>query len=378
MHTTEIFPLDRTRTTLSLNRIRRLALVTDAWKPQTNGVVNTLVRLVKALELAGTEVLVVASEGHRTVPLLSYPEIRIACDPWKAIPRIRAFAPDAVHVATEGPLGFWTVGWLRRQGLRFSTSFHTRYAEYLSARLPVPLAWGYHPVRWFHGRAEHTLVSSQTLLNELRERRVGRRLVHWPRGVDASVFHPARRRGDVYPFPGPIWLYVGRVAVEKSLEDFLKLPLEGTKVVVGDGPAREALQRQFPETVWRGYRFGEDLAAHFASADCFVFPSRTETFGNVILEAMASGLPVASVPAPGPADLIGEGVNGALDEDLLAACRRALPCARDRARASIVHRTLQAGHDVFRAHLVPLHPASPFPDREEFPTSFGMNMAAAV
>jgi glycosyltransferase involved in cell wall biosynthesis len=333
--------------------------------PQTNGVVNTLRRLVRALESMGTEVLVIGPAEHRTVPLLSYPEIRIAYDPWKAIPRIRAFEPDAVHVATEGPLGFWTIGWLRRHGLRFTTSFHTRYAEYLSARLPVPLALGYQPVRWFHQRAEHTLVSSMALLQELQARRVGRKLVHWPRGVDATVFHPGQRRSDVYQLPGPIWLYVGRVAVEKSLEDFLSLPLEGTKVVVGDGPSREALQRQFPDVVWRGYRFGEDLAAHFASADCFVFPSRTETFGNVILEALASGLPVASVPAPGPSDVVVEGVNGALDQDLLQACRRALPCSRERARASILHRTLQAGHDVFRAHLVPLRSRSSFAFAED-------------
>ncbi len=341
---------------------KRLALVTDAWKPQTNGVVNTLVRLVASLEAGGTEVLVISHDAHRTMPLPSYPEIRIACDPWKAIPRLQAFRPHAVHVATEGPLGFWTVGWLRRQGLHFTTSFHTRYAEYLSARSPIPLAWGYRVVRWFHERAEHTLVSSATLLAELQGRRVGHRLVHWPRGVDAEVFHPRHRRGDVYAdLPGPIWLYVGRVAVEKSLEDFLGLPLPGTKVVVGDGPSREPLARQFPDVVWRGYRFGEDLGQHFASADCFVFPSRTETFGNVILEAMASGLPVASVPAPGPADLIAEGVNGAIDDRLLSACERAILCSRERTRASIVHRTLEAGHEVFRAHLVPLRPIRDLP-----------------
>src|SRR6185369_15487655 len=150
----------------------------------------------------------------------------------------------------------------------------------------------------------------------------------------------------------PIWLYVGRIAVEKSLEDFLSLPLPGTKVVVGDGPSREDLQRRFPATVWRGYRYGDDLAAHFASADAFVFPSRTETFGNVLLEAMASGLPVASVPAPGPVDLVHEGVNGAIDDNLHAACLRALHVSRETARASVVGRTLAAGHDVFRAHLV--------------------------
>ena len=211
------------------------------------------------------------------------------------------FAPDAIHVATEGPLGFWTVGWLRRHGLRFTTSFHTRYAEYLSARLPVPLEWGYQLVRWFHERATHTLVSSQTLLAELQTRRVASHLVHWPRGVDATFFDPAHRSDDVYQgLPGPIWLYVGRVAVEKSLDDFLGLPLPGTKVVVGDGPSRADLERRYPEVVWRGYRFGNELAAHFASADCFVFPSRTETFGNVVLEAFASGAPGGVGPGARP------------------------------------------------------------------------------
>jgi glycosyltransferase involved in cell wall biosynthesis len=343
---------------------RRLALVTDAWKPQTNGVVNTLVRLVAFLESQGTEVLVVAPDGHKTVPLPSYPEIRIAYDPWRAVSRIRAFAPDAVHVATEGPLGFWTVGWLRRKGLRFTSSFHTRYAEYLSARLPVPLAAGYALVRWFHEKAEHTLVSSQSLLDELKERRVARHLVHWPRGVDATVFHPEHRRDEVYDgLPGPIWLYVGRVAVEKTLDDFLGLPLPGTKVVVGDGPSRADLERRFPDVVWRGYRYGADLAAHYASADCFVFPSRTETFGNVILEAFASGLPVASVPAPGPIDLVKEGVNGAIDDELMKACLRAVRCARTDARASILSRTLRAGHELFRDHLQPLDPSVIVPDR---------------
>jgi glycosyltransferase involved in cell wall biosynthesis len=336
--------------------LRRLVLVTDAWKPQTNGVVNTLVRLVDYLESQGVEVLVIAPDSHRTLPLPSYPEIRVAYDPWRAIPRIQAFKPDAIHVATEGPLGFWTVGWLRRQGLRFTTSFHTRYAEYLSARVPVvPLEWGYQVVRWFHERAEHTLVSSKTLLEELTERRVARKLVHWPRGVDASLFHPDRKRRDVYQqLPRPIWLYVGRVAVEKTLDDFLKLPLEGTKVMVGDGPSRAELEARYPDVMWRGYRYGEDLAAHFASADCFVFPSRTETFGNVLLEAMASGVPVASVPAPGPVDLVEEGVNGAIDDQLMRACLRAVRCSREKARASILGRTLRAGHEVFRAHLVPM------------------------
>lgn len=337
-----------------IRRKQRLALVTDAWHPQTNGVVNTLSRLVKHLETSGMEVLVVSPEGHRTVPFPSYPEVRVAWDPWKAIPRLRNFEPDAVHIATEGPIGLSVRAWMARRNLCFTTSFHTRFPEYLSARVPVPLDWGYAVERWFHGRAEHTLVGTETLIRELREKRVGRTLVHWPRGVDTDLFRPDRRDIGIYPFPGPVWLYVGRVAVEKSLEDFLSLSLPGTKVVVGDGPSRAALQSRFPEAIWRGYRFGEDLAAHYASADCFVFPSRTETFGNVLLEAMASGLPVAAVPSPGPSDLIRDGGNGALGADLGASCLRALSCSRNEARATALGYSWRASHEVFRNHLVPM------------------------
>src|SRR5262245_9630643 len=340
-------------------RTGKLALVTDAWHPQTNGVVNTLSHVVRHLEAGGTEVLVVAPDAHRTVPLPSYPEIRLARDPWKAVRRVEAFAPDSVHLATEGPLGFWLRAWLARTGLRFTTSYHTRFPEYLRARVPVPLSWGYGVQRWFHGYASHTMVGTLTLIRELEARRVGRRLVHWPRGVDTEAFHPRHRRDDVYTLPRPIWLYVGRLAVEKTIDEFLRLRLPGTMVVVGDGPAREPLQRRFPSVVWRGWRFGAELAAHFASADCFVFPSRTETFGNVILEAMASGLPVASVPAPGPADLIGEGVDGALGDDLQAACLRAWHCSGEAAREKAMRYSWRASCDVFEAHLVPLRPQPP-------------------
>jgi len=336
--------------------VQRLAIVTDAWHPQTNGVVHTLSRVATYLRTQGTDVLVVSPEGHRTLPMPTYPEIRLACDPWLAIKRIRAFQPHAVHIATEGPLGLWTSGWFWRRGLRFTTSFHTRFPEYLCARFPqVPLAVGYGVERWFHGRAEHTLVGTRSLIRELRAKGVGRRLVHWPRGVDTSAFSPSYRNDEVYAnLPRPIWLYVGRVAAEKSLEDFLSLPLVGSKVMVGDGPAREELQARFPNAIWRGYRYGRELSEHFASADCFVFPSRTETFGNVVLEALASGLPVASVPAPGPVDLIQDGVNGAIDEDLFAACHRALHCSREIARASSDRYTLRASHNTFNSHLVPI------------------------
>jgi len=335
--------------------VQRLALVTDAWHPQTNGVVNTLARVVKHLEAQGTRVLVVSPEEHRTVPMPCYPEIRLAVDPWQSVQRLRSFKPTAVHIATEGPLGFWLSQWCKRRELCFTTSFHTRFPEYLRARFPIPLAFSYGIERWFHGRAEHTMVGTQSLIRELRDKGVGKRLVHWPRGVDAEQFHPRHRRDEVYAgLPRPIWLYVGRVAGEKSLPDFLSLVLPGTKVIVGDGPSREELQACFPDAVWRGYRFGRELAEHYAGADCFVFPSRTETFGNVLLEALASGLPVASVPAPGPMDLIDEGVNGAIDDELWDACQRAILCSREVARASCHKFTLRASHQTFASHLVPL------------------------
>jgi glycosyltransferase involved in cell wall biosynthesis len=337
--------------------LARLALVTDAWHPQTNGVVKTLATLVTGLESQGIEVRVVAPDGHRTVPLPSYPEIRLVSDPWRADARIRDFAPDAVHVATEGPLGLWTRCRLAARGLHFTTSFHTRFPEYVSARLPVPLSWGYGFERWFHRPARHTFVGTLSLIRELRERGVGRHLVHWPRGVDTEEFHPRQARAGLYDLPRPVWLYVGRLAVEKSIADFLRLPLPGTKVVVGDGPLREPLQRAFPAAVFRGWQFGDALAAHFASADCFVFPSRTETFGNVLLEALASGLPVASIPAPGPSDLVDDGVNGAIGPDLHDSCLRALACSRQAARASALRYGWPASIQLFRAHLVPLVPA---------------------
>jgi glycosyltransferase involved in cell wall biosynthesis len=311
--------------------------------------------LVKDLERNGTEVLVLSPEGHRTLPLPSDPDYRIAVDPWHALPKLRAFQPDAVHISTEGPLGFFLNIWLRRRRLRFTSSFHTRFPEFISARFYIPLSWGYRLERWFHRPAEYTLVGTQSLIRELDAWKIGQRLVRWPRGVDTERFAPTRRKQVVYEeLPRPIWLYVGRVAAEKSLADFLSLPLPGTKVVVGDGPAREELASRFPDAVFRGWRFGEELAAHFASADCFVFPSRTETFGNVILEALASGIPVASVPAPGPIDLIEDGVNGAVGDDLYDACMRAVSCSPTQARQSAQRYTYGACHDIFRAHLVPL------------------------
>lgn len=336
---------------------RKLALVTDAWHPQTNGVVNTLDRLVRDLTARGVEVRVLAPEPaqHRTFQMPLDEDYQLAWDPWRTVARIRDFAPDSVHVATEGPLGLWVNQWLRSRGMSFTTSFHTRFPEYLEARFHVPRAVGNGMERWFHRAATHTLVGTRSLMRELAQERIGKKLVLWPRGVDAKRYHPSHRQVGLFAgLPRPIWLFVGRVAPEKSVEDFLRLELPGTKVVVGDGPARPKLERAFPNAVFRGFRFGAELSAHYASADCFVFPSRTDTFGNVILEALASGIPVAAVPAPGPVDLITDGVNGAVDESLAQACMRALRCRPEAARASVASYTYEACCDVFYDSLVPL------------------------
>ncbi len=318
--------------------LRRLVLVTDAWKPQTNGVVNTLVRLVNHLESQGTEVLVIAPDAHRTLPLPSYPEIRVACDPWRAIPRIRAFEPDAIHVATEGPLGFWTVGWLRRA----RPALHHQLPHPLRrvperARCPVPLEWGYQLVRWFHERAEHTLVSSQSLLR--RAAGAGGWRGAWCTGRAASTprcFTPTAGAATSTSCRARSGSTSAASRSRRRWRTSSSCRCRAPRSWSATGRRAPTSSARFPDVVWRGYRFGDDLAAHFASADCFVFPSRTETFGNVLLEAMASGLPVASVPAPGPIDLVEEGVNGAIDDQLMRACLRALRCSRERTRASIL------------------------------------------
>lgn len=313
-----------------------IMLVTDAWAPQVNGVVRTLERTRDALTELGHRVTVL-SPGGRTLPCPGYPEIRLALRPRKLIREAMAGGPfDAVHIATEGPLGLAASRWCRRHGLPFTTSYHTRFPEYLRMRAPVPLAVSYAYMRWFHSRASRTFVRTPTQKLLLAER--GFRNLHvWPGGVDTQLFRPRER--DRLRLPRPISLYAGRVAVEKNLEAFLQLDLPGSKVVVGGGPALADLRERYPGVHFLGYRHGEELAGLMSSADVFVFPSRTDTLGLVILESMACGVPVAAFPVPGPADLITDGGNGALDEDLREAVFRALSvdgdsCAEFAARFS--------------------------------------------
>ena len=338
---------------------RRVLLVTDAWAPQVNGVVRTLERLVVELRALGCQVEVISpADGYRTIPLATYREIRLALGARSDIEaRFTRFAPDAVHIATEGPLGWEARAVCLKHGFPFSTCYHTQWPEYVTARFPfVPLAAGYGVVRAFHARSGKVMVSLESMRERL-ERRGFTNLAPWLRAVDTDLFHPSRRGpgGGVYAgLPRPIFLNVGRVAVEKNLEAFLALELPGTKVVVGDGPDRATLQARHPDVVFTGYQTGETLARHYADADVFVFPSRTETWGGVMVEALASGLPVAGFAAPGPMDL--DRSVAAVGRDLHEACLRALSLDRAAARAYAERFSWRACAEDFRRNLAPLPP----------------------
>ena len=302
-----------------------ILVATDAWHPQVNGVVRTLTMMAQAVEALGVEVSFLTPESFRTVGLPSYRDLRVALPrPARIAEQIEAQAPDTIHIATEGPIGLLVRRYCRKHDLPFTTSFHTRFPDYVSARAPVPESWIWSTLRWFHGRSEAVMAATPALASELRERGFDK-VVLWPRGVDTKLFHP--RDFDLCQ-PKPVFLCVGRVAVEKNLEAFLDLDLPGTKVIVGDGPARPALQQKYPDAVFLGALQGERLAEVYASADVFVFPSCTDTFGLVLLEALASGLPIAAFPVSGPLDVIGDVPVGVLSEDLRGACLAALNIPR--------------------------------------------------
>ncbi len=300
----------------------KILLVTDAWAPQVNGVARTLEKTRETLISFGHQVEVLSPEGQRTVACPGYPEIRLTLRPFRATRRVFAQGPyDAVHIATEGPLGLAARRWCLRHGLDFTTSYHTRFPEYLRLRAPVPLSWSYAALRWFHRAASRTFVRTETQRKLMAEQGF-RNLAIWPGGVDTTLFYPRDR--DHLDLPRPIALYMGRVSPEKNIESFLALDLPGSKVVIGGGPSLESLRRKFPAVRFLGYLHGNELAQTLSSADVFVFPSRTDTLGLVMLEAMACGVPVAAFPVPGPQDLVIDGGNGALDDDLQQAVFRAL------------------------------------------------------
>ncbi len=292
-----------------------------------------------------------------TLPLPTYPDIRVAVRPLRRVGRILdGIDPDRVHIATEGPVGIAARAWCLRRGRAFTTSFHTRFPEYVRLRAPVPESWSYRLLRWFHGPAAQTLVPTRSQRDALARRGFGNLQV-WGRGVDTGLFRPDQPA--VLDVPRPVLMYMGRVAVEKNVEAFLRLGVSGTKVVVGDGPALETLRRSWPDVIFTGARYGEDLAAMLAAADVFVFPSRTDTFGVVLLEAMACGVPVAAYPVTGPKDVVMDGVTGVLDDDLAAAVRGALKLDRDACRRFALKHSWEAATDQFYTALVPASAVDP-------------------
>jgi glycosyltransferase involved in cell wall biosynthesis len=330
----------------------KLALITDAWSPQVNGVVTTLRTTGELLRAAGHTVETITPDQFRTWPCPSYPEIRLAlgCG-GKLRARLEEFRPEAIHIATEGPLGLAARSYCRRRGLPFTTSFHTRFAEYIRLRTGLPLSWGYAFLRWFHNGGERVMAATPTLVQELRDRRF-KSPVLWSRGVDTELFRP--RSKAFLEGARPLMLYAGRVAVEKNLEAFIRTDLPGTKYVVGDGPQRAELERKYPQVRFVGYKQGEELARHIAAADVFVFPSRTDTFGLVMLEALASGVPVAAYPVQGPRDVILSGRVGCLDPDLKTAIAGALKLKSGDCREYALRYSWRDCARLFESYLAPV------------------------
>ncbi|EKS27520.1 glycosyltransferase family 4 protein [Afipia felis] len=314
----------------------RILIATDAWHPQINGVVRTLTMMADAARDVGTDISFLTPQSFATVALPSYPDLRVAVPGPARIAKLIADArPDNIHIATEGPIGLLVRRYCLKRGLPFTTSFHTRFPEYISARSPIPESWVWAGLRRFHAASQAVMAATPALAEELGARGF-RNVTLWPRGVDTNLFRP---RDFDLGLPRPIFLSVGRIAVEKNLEAFLALDLPGTKIVVGDGPARAELERKYPDAVFLGAMQGERLAEAYAAADVFVFPSRTDTFGLVLLEALASGVPVAAFPVCGPKDVIGGVPVGVLDEDLAAACRGSLTISREECRAFALKHT---------------------------------------
>lgn len=300
----------------------RILIATDAWHPQVNGVVRTLDTTVQKLREFGHAVDIIEPSTFPTFAVPFYPEICVALPiPGKLDRRIRQFRPDHVHISTEGPIGLLVRRACRVRGWKFSTSYHTKFPEYLRHLARVPESWSYRFLRWFHNGASSLMVATPSLEADLKSRGFTAPIRRWSRGVDLTLFRP-RPKTEVYP--RPVLLYVGRVSKEKGIEDFLALTTPGTKVIVGDGPARRDLEKRFSDAKFLGYRKGDALGECYAMADLFVFPSKTDTFGLVVIEALATGLPVAAYPVTGPLDTVTRPELGALDPDLGTAVERAL------------------------------------------------------
>jgi glycosyltransferase involved in cell wall biosynthesis len=343
----------------------RILIVTDAWFPQVNGVVRTLETIRREMEAMGHDVVMIGPDRFRTWPCPTYPEIRLAVLPSRRLARLIDEAQaDAIHIATEGPLGIAARRFCLRRGLPFTTAYHTRFPEYVRARLLFPLAWTYALMRRFHAPSAGVMVSTDSIRADL-DWRGFRNIRSWTRGVDLELFRPRLPGPTAQDRKRPIFLYVGRVAIEKNIEAFLALDLPGEKWVVGDGPQLARLEKRHPDVRFAGHKEGEELAALYRLADVFVFPSRTDTFGLVLLEALASGLPVAAYPVPGPRDVVGTAPVGVLDEDLRAAALAALEIDGAACRQHAARYSWRRTAEIFVANLAPLpgraHDGTPAP-----------------
>ncbi|HVZ68524.1 MAG TPA: glycosyltransferase family 1 protein [Rhizomicrobium sp.] len=330
----------------------KILIVTDAWAPQINGVVRTLEILGKELQAFGHEVRYATPEGRLSVPLPTYQEIRLSVLPRRSLEKlIDEYKPDNIHIATEGTLGLAARNICVDRRLAFTTAFHSRFPEYVHVRFPfVPKSLVYSLLRWFHAPAYSMMVATQSLKRELESHGFANARI-WSRGVDVEKFRPIE--GAALPYPKPVWLYVGRVSVEKNIEAFLSLDLPGSKVVVGDGPARAHLERKYPAAHFLGTKTGEDLVRAYSASDVFVFPSKTDTFGLVVLEALACGTPVAAYPVQGPQDVVGDAPVAALDNDLREACLHALEIPGSAAREFAMKNSWRACTEQFLANLPP-------------------------
>ena len=332
----------------------KIAVVTDAWSPQINGVVTTLVDLRQRLLALGHEVVVVEPSAFRCLRCPGYPEIELAWRPGNAVARmLDDAAPDAIHIATEGPLGLAARSHCRRHGLAFTTAFHSRFPEFLTAAFGIPSRWGYAAMRRFHAPSAGVMVPSSGT-SEILRRHGFANLRAWSHGIDLALFRPTGGPGS--DLPRPVFLYVGRVSPEKNLDAFLRLDLPGSKVVCGGGPLLAHYRRLYPAVRWRGPMPRHSLVQVYGSADVFVYPSRTDTFGLVMLEAMACGTPVAAYPVAGPLDVAGDSDGGVLDADLGRAAVRALEVPRTRARVRAEHFDWDDVARRFVAHLAPIAP----------------------
>ncbi|WP_434632763.1 glycosyltransferase family 4 protein [Chromobacterium sp. CV08] len=330
----------------------RIMIVTDAWKPQVNGVVRSLTETVRELDGFGHQVNMITPLEFRTIPCPTYPDIRLSLLPYRQVAqRISGFAPDAVHIATEGPLGLAARRYCLNRGLAFTTAYHTRFPEYIHARCRLPLDISYAWMRRFHNASQAVMVPTRSIADDLAARGFDN-IKLWSRGVDTAMFSPGERQRLDESAP-PRFVYIGRVAVEKNIEAFLKLDLPGSKWVVGDGPLLARLKQEYPDVYFAGVFPQQELARFYRAADVFVFPSLTDTFGLVLLEAMACGTPVAAFPVAGPLDVVGDSGAGALDWDLRAACLKALEIDRDLVRRVAERYSWQAASRQFESHLRP-------------------------